>query len=491
MAQILVDGEKVGATTGEEMEVVNPATEETFDTVPKGGREDVDAAVSAAKRAFKEWSGKDPDERAQLMRTGIAAVKENDKEVAELLVREQGKPMMEAMGELHHFLHGMDFYADLTSKIRGAYTTLPSTLGTSYGMVIKRPVGVVAGLVPYNFPLTLMGTKVGPALAAGNTIIVKPAATTPLATLRIGELMNEAGLPPGVLNVITGPGRELGEALIGHPDVSRVALTGSTNTGRRVMEIAGPQFKRITLELGGSDPVIVCPDANVDNAVKGVNIGRFFNAGQACLAAKRVYVFEEVYDEFMESLVKRVSRYELGDGMTKAERPKVRMGPLNTGRQRDELAGQLEDAVDKGAGVAYEGETNGDKGFFFAPTVIENAPHDSRVVREETFGPLLPVFKVRNINEAIRMANDSNFGLGSSIWTYNVQYIHKASQEIESGMTWVNQIHYGYDELPFGGVKESGIGREHGPEALEHYLESKSVVVGDLDIAGDEGAGIQ
>ena len=491
MAQILVDGEKVGAKTGEEMEVVNPATEETFDTVPKGGREDVDAAVSAAKRAFKEWSGKDPDERAQLMRAGIAAVKENDKAVAELLVREQGKPMMEAMGELHHFLHGMDFYADLASKIRGAYTTLPSTLGTSYGMVIKRPVGVVAGIVPYNFPLTLMGTKVGPALAAGNTIIVKPAATTPLATLRIGELMNEAGLPPGVLNVITGPGRELGEELIGHPDVSRVALTGSTNTGRRVMEIAGPQFKRITLELGGSDPVIVCPDANVDNAVKGVNIGRFFNAGQACLAAKRVYVFEEVYDEFMESLVKRVSRYELGDGMTKAERPKVRMGPLNTARQRDELAGQLEEAVDKGAGVAYEGETNGDKGFFFAPTVIENAPHDSRVVREETFGPLLPVFKVRNINEAIRMANDSNFGLGSSIWTYNIQYIHKAAQEIESGMTWVNQIHYGYDELPFGGVKESGIGREHGPEALEHYLESKSVVVGDLDIAGDEGAGIQ
>jgi succinate-semialdehyde dehydrogenase / glutarate-semialdehyde dehydrogenase len=491
VAQILVDGEKVGAKTGEEMEVVNPVTEETFDTVPKGGREDVDAAVSAAKRASKEWSGKDPDERAQLMRTGIAAVKENDKEVAELLVREQGKPMMEAMGELHHFLHGMDFYADLASKIRGAYTTLPSTLGTSYGMVIKRPVGVVAGIVPYNFPLTLMGTKVGPALAAGNTIIVKPAATTPLATLRIGELMNEAGLPPGVLNVITGPGRELGEALIGHPDVSRVALTGSTNTGRRVMEIAGPQFKRITLELGGSDPVIVCPDANVDNAVKGVNIGRFFNAGQACLAAKRVYVFEEVYDEFMESLVKRVSRYELGDGMTKAERPKVRMGPLNTARQRDELAGQLEEAVDKGAGVAYEGETNGDKGFFFAPTVIENAPHDSRVVREETFGPLLPVFKVRNINEAIRMANDSNFGLGSSIWTYNIQYIHKAAQEIESGMTWVNQIHYGYDELPFGGVKESGIGREHGPEALEHYLESKSVVVGDLDIAGDEGAGIQ
>jgi succinate-semialdehyde dehydrogenase / glutarate-semialdehyde dehydrogenase len=491
MAQALIGGEKVSAKSGEEMPVVNPATEETFDTVPKAGRDDVDAAVAAAKGAFKEWAGKDPDDRAQLMRAGIEKIEEHGKEIAELLVREQGKPMMEAMGELHHFIHGMNFYADLASKIRGAYAPLPSTLGTSYGMVIKRPVGVVAAIVPYNFPLTLMGTKVGPALAGGNTIIVKPAATTPLATLRIGELMNEAGLPPGVLNVITGPGREVGEALIGHPDVRRVALTGSTSTGRRVMEIAGPQFKRITLELGGSDPVIVCPDANVDNAVRGVNIGRFFNAGQACLAAKRVYVFEEVYDEFMESLVKRVSRYELGDGLTKAEKPKIRMGPLNTARQRDEVASQLQDAVDKGASVAYEAEANGDKGFFSPPTVIENAPHESRVVREETFGPLLPVFKVSNINEAIRLANDSNYGLGSSIWTYNVQYIHKAAQEIEAGMTWVNQIHYGYDELPFGGVKESGIGREHGPEALDYYLESKSVVVGDLDIAGDEGAGIQ
>jgi succinate-semialdehyde dehydrogenase/glutarate-semialdehyde dehydrogenase len=309
--------------------------------------------------------------------------------------------------------------------------------------------------------------------------------------MRSVELMQEAGLPPGVLNVVTGPGSVVGEALVAHPDVRRVAFTGSTGVGRRIMEVAAPKFKRISAELGGSDPVIVCPDANVDNAVKGVNIGRFFNAGQACLAAKRVYVFEEVYDEFLESLVKRVSRYELGDGMEKAERPKIRMGPLNTAKQREDLEAQLEDATKGGAGVAYQGETNGDKGYFFPPTIVEDAPHDSRVVREETFGPLLPVFKVKNINEAIRLANDSSYGLGSSIWTYNVRHIHKAAQEIESGMTWVNQIHYGYDELPFGGVKDSGIGREHGPEALEYYLESKSVVVGDLDIAGDEGAGIQ
>src|SRR5919202_406125 len=437
MAQALIGGERVGAKSGEEMPVVNPATEEQFETVPKAGLEDVDAAVAAAKSALREWSGKDPDERAQLMRAGVEKVEESQKEIAQLLVQEQGKPMMEAMGELHHFLHGMNFYADLASKIRGAYAPLPSTFGTSYGMVIKRPIGVCAAIVPYNFPLTLMGTKVGPALAGGNTIVVKPANTTPLATLKIAELMQEADLPAGVLNVVTGPG------------------------------------------------------ANVDNAVRGVNIGRFFNAGQACLAAKRVYVFDEVYDEFMEGLVKRVSRYELGDGLEKAEKPKIRMGPLNAARHRDALEGQLKDAVSKGAKVTFQAERNGDKGYFFPPTIVEDAPHDSRVVREETFGPLLPVFRVKDINEAVRLANDSSYGLGSSIWTYNVKYIHKAAQEIEAGMTWVNQIHYGYDELPFGGVKESGVGREHGPEALDYYLESKSVVVGDLDIAGDEGAGIQ
>ena len=481
MTQALIGGEQVGARSGEETPVVNPATEEAFDAVPKGGPDDVDAAVAAAKEAFSEWSKKDPDDRAQLMRAGIAKVQENAKEIAQLLVREQGKPFSEAMGELHHFLHGMNYYADLASKIEGVYANLPSALGRAYGMVIKKPIGVCAAIVPYNFPLTLMGTKVGPALAAGNTIVVKPANTTPLATLRVAELMQEAELPPGVLNVVTGPGKEVGEALATHPDVRRVALTGSTQTGRRMMEIAAPKFKRVSAELGGSDPVIVFPDADVDAAVRGINIGRFFNAGQACLAAKRVYVFDEIYDEFMEGLTKRVSRYELGDGMEKAEKPKIRMGPLNAPRHRDVLADQLQDAVDRGAKIAVGGNGHDGKGYFFEPTVIEDAPHDSRVVREETFGPLLPVFKVNDVDEAIRLANDSAYGLGSSVYTHNVKWIHRAAQEIEAGMTWVNQLHFGYDELPFGGVKDSGIGREHGKEAIEHYLEQKSVVVGGLD----------
>ena len=481
MTQALIGGEQVGARSGEETPVVNPATEEAFDAVPKGGPEDVDAAVAAAKEAFSEWSKNDPDDRAQLMRAGIAKVQENAKEIAQLLVREQGKPFSEAMGELHHFLHGMNYYADLASKIEGVYANLPSALGRAYGMVIKKPIGVCAAIVPYNFPLTLMGTKVGPALAAGNTIVVKPANTTPLATLRVAELMQEAELPPGVLNVVTGPGKEVGEALATHPDVRRVALTGSTQTGRRMMELAAPKFKRVSAELGGSDPVIVFPDADVDAAVRGINIGRFFNAGQACLAAKRVYIFDEIYDEFLEGLTKRVSRYELGDGMEKAEKPKIRMGPLNAARHRDVLADQLQDAVDRGAQVAVGGNGHDGKGYFFEPTVIEDAPHDSRVVREETFGPLLPVFKVNDVDEAIRLANDSAYGLGSSVYTHNVKWIHRAAQEIEAGMTWVNQLHFGYDELPFGGVKDSGIGREHGKEAIEHYLEQKSVVVGGLD----------
>jgi succinate-semialdehyde dehydrogenase / glutarate-semialdehyde dehydrogenase len=481
MAQILINGEQTSAKSGEEMPIVNPATEEEFETVPKAGQEDVDAAVAAAKEAFKEWSKKDPDDRAAAMRAAIAKIEENGKEIAGLLTREQGKPFSESMGELHHFLHGMNYYADLSSKIEGVYANLPSALGKAYGMVIKKPIGVCAAIVPYNFPLTLMGTKVGPALAAGNTIVIKPADTTPLATLRVVELMQESGLPPGVVNVVTGPGKEVGEALATHPDVRRVAFTGSTQVGRRLMEIAAPKFKRISAELGGSDPVIVFPDADVDAAVRGINIGRFFNAGQACLAAKRVYVFGEVYDEFMEGLTKRVARYELGDGMEKAEKPKIRMGPLNAPRHRELIADQLQDAVDGGAKVAVGGGSGNGKGYFFEPTVVENAPHDGRVVREETFGPLLPVWKVDDVDEAIRLANDSPYGLGSSVFTHNVKWIHRASQEIEAGMTWVNQLHFGYDELPFGGVKDSGIGREHGQEAVEHYLEQKSVVVGGLE----------
>jgi succinate-semialdehyde dehydrogenase/glutarate-semialdehyde dehydrogenase len=483
MVKMLIGGEQTDATASAELEVLDPATEDVYETVPAGGAGAVDLAAQAADAAFPEWSRTDAEKRAEIIRDALDLVAERKDGIVETLTHEQGKPTIEAAGELQHFIHGMHYYADLATKVRGAYQELPSTLGRSYGMVVRRPVGPVAAIVPYNYPLTLMGTKIGPALAAGNTVVVKPASSTPLATLQVAEIFHEAGLPAGVLNVVTGRGSEIGDALVSHPLIRRVAFTGETSTGRHIAEIAAPAFKRITLELGGSDPMIVCPDANLQAAVKGAVIARFWNAGQSCLAAKRLYVFDEIYDELVAALKSELERYECGEGWTRPEKPKLRMGPVHTKRGRDELAEQLEDAVSRGAEVLHGGgpPSDRDSGFYFEPTLVENAPHDSRLVTEEVFGPILPVFRVQDIDEAIRLANDTRYGLGSSIWTYDVRYIDKAAREIEAGMTWVNQIHYGYDELPFGGLKESGLGKEHGMEAmLDYYLETKSVVVGGL-----------
>ena len=482
MVKMLIGGEQTDATAQDELAVIDPATEDVYETVPAGGTDAVELAVQAAHGAFADWSTTDAEKRAEVIRKALDLIAEHKDEIVDTLTHEQGKPMMEAAGELQHFIHGMHYYADLATKVRGAYQDLPSTLGPSYGMVIKRPVGPVAAIVPYNYPLTLMGTKIGPALAAGNTVVVKPASSTPLATLKVAELFHEAGLPAGVLNVVTGRGSEIGDALVTHPLIRRVAFTGETGTGRHVATLAAPEFKRISLELGGSDPMIVCPDVDVQATIKSAVIARFWNAGQSCLAAKRLYVFDEIYDELVGGLAKELERYECGTGWTKPEKPKLRMGPVHTKRGQEELAEQLEDAVSRGATVLVGGgpPSHTEKGYFFQPTLVENAPHDSRLVQDEVFGPILPIFRVKDIDEAIALANDTRYGLGSSIWTYDARSIDRAAQEIEAGMTWVNQIHYGYDELPFGGLKESGLGKEHGLEAMDYYFETKSVVVGGL-----------
>ncbi len=478
---MLIGGEWRQAAAHEELEVVNPATEETVATVPAGKPEDVELAVATAKRAFAEWSKTDVEKRAAILTKAADLIQANAKELAATLTAEQGKPIAEAMGEVTHLAHGVHYYAEAATKVRGAYQELPATLGPAYGMVIRRPMGVCAAITPYNFPLTLLGTKVAPALASGNTVVAKPAATTPLATLQAARLFSEAGVPDGVLNVVTGRGDTIGDALITHPDVRRVAFTGSTGVGRHVAQLAAPDLKRLTLELGGSDPVIICSDADVDAAVKAVIIGRYWNAGQACLGCKRVFVHDSVYDGFVSQLVERVGRYEPGDGTVKAEKPKLRMGPIHTRAGRDELLAQIEDGVANGGELLIGGGiTDHPKGFFLEPAVIGEPSHDSRLMREEVFGPVLPVERFTDFDDAIARANDSPYGLGSSIWTHDARLIHRAAQEIESGMTWVNQIHYGYDELPFGGVKASGYGKEHGIEALDSYVEIKSVVVGGL-----------
>jgi acyl-CoA reductase-like NAD-dependent aldehyde dehydrogenase len=481
MPEMLIGGEWRQAAAHEELEVLNPATEEVVDTVPAGSTEDVELAVATAKRAFADWSRTDVEQRAAILFRAAALIEEHAADLAATLTAEQGKPLAEARGEVTHLAHGVHFYAEAATKVRGGYQELPSTFGPAYGLVIRRPMGVCAAITPFNFPLTLLGTKVAPALVSGNTVVAKPAATTPLATLEVARLFAEAGVPDGALNVVTGRGSEIGDALIAHPDVRRVAFTGSTAVGRHVVAVAGPDLKRVTLELGGSDPVIVCADADVDAAVKAVIIGRYWNAGQACLGCKRVFVHDSVYDAFVEQLVDRVARYEPGDGTIKAEKPKLRMGPIHTRAGRDELLEQIDDSTRSGGELLIGGGTAGhDRGFFLEPAVIASPGEHSRVMREEVFGPVLPVVRFGDFDEAIRRANDTPYGLGSSIWTHDARLIHRAAQEIESGMTWVNQIHYGYDELPFGGVKASGFGKEHGIEALDSYVEIKSVVVGGL-----------
>jgi succinate-semialdehyde dehydrogenase/glutarate-semialdehyde dehydrogenase len=476
MPEMLIGGEWRAGSAHQEIDVVNPATEETVASVPAGSADDVALAVATAARAFEAWSRTDAEQRAAILAKAAGLIADNAQALARTLTAEQGKPIAEAIGEVNHLAHGVRFYAEAATKVRGAYQELPSALGSSYGMVIRRPIGVCAAITPYNFPLTLLGTKVAPALASGNTVVAKPAATTPLATLEVARLFAEAGVPDGVLNVVTGRGAEIGDALVSHPDVRRVAFTGSTGVGRRVLATAG--LKRVTLELGGSDPVIVCEDADVGAAVKAVIIGRYWNAGQACLGCKRVFVHDAVHDDFVDQLVERVRRYEPGDGTVKAEKPRLRMGPIHTRAGRDELLAQIEAS---GGELLTGGGTGGhDKGHFLEPAVIAEPAAGSRLLTEEVFGPVLPVLRFSDFDDAIRRANDTPYGLGSSIWTHDARLIHRAAQEIESGMTWVNQIHYGYDELPFGGVKDSGFGKEHGIEALDTYVELKSVVVGGL-----------
>src|SRR4029453_4061990 len=319
MPEMLIGGEWRQATASEVIEVVNPATEETVDEVPAASVADIELAVENAKRAFPGWSTTDVEKRAAILATAAQLIEENAKELAAKLTAEQGKPLTEAIGEVNHLVHGIHFYAEAATKVRGAYQELPSAFGPAYGLVIRRPVGVCAAITPYNFPLTLLGTKVAPALAAGNTVVAKPAATTPLATLEVARLFAEAGAPDGVLNVVTGRGAEIGDALVSHPDVRRGASTAPPPVARHIAALAGPDLKRLSLELGGSDPVIVCPDADVGAAIKAVIIGPYWTAGQECPGCKRVFFPDSVHDDFVSQLVERVGRYEPGDGTVKAE----------------------------------------------------------------------------------------------------------------------------------------------------------------------------
>jgi len=475
MPEMFIGGAFVPFPQAERFRVINPATGEVVDTVPRGGADTVDQAAQVAHKAFAGWRDTSAARRGEVVHAAAVRVLSQVEDLALLLTSEQGKPLREARLEIQRFVHTLEHYAGLAKNLRGGY--VPALDEGAYGMILKQPMGVVGAIVPWNFPTTLLGNKLGPALVAGNTVVAKPAETTPLTTLRIASLMHEAGVPAGVFNVVTGPGSILGTALVGHPLVRKVGFTGSTPVGKRIMAMAADDLKRVTLELGGSDPMIVCDDADVDGAASAASVGRFFNCGQACLAIKRLYVFDRVADAFVSKLQGKVERLKVGPG-TQAG---VTLGPMHTAGERETIEAQVAHAVSSGAKVLMGARRPAggllERGHFYEPTLLLEPDHASRVATEEVFGPVLPIWRVRDLEEAIRLANSSIFGLGSSIWTRDLDRASYAAERLEAGYTWINSPQKIYDELPFGGVKQSGVGKEHGIEALDYYMETKSVVV--------------
>ena len=475
MVKLIIAGEQRSASDGGTAEIRNPATGELVDRVAAATQQDVDNAIDAAESAFKKWATVPPPQRAEFLYKASRLLNEREKDLARLLTQEQGKPLREAILEIRRFAHTLEHYAGLAKTIRGGY--VPALDDRRYGMIIKKPIGVCGSIVPWNFPVSLLGNKIGPALVTGNTVVVKPAGTTPLTDVQAVQILNEAGLPPGVLNIVPGPAGIVGETLLKDARVRKIGFTGATSTGKHVMEVAAQNVKRVTLELGGSDPMIVCDDADLDEAVSAASVGRFFNCGQACLAVKRLYLFEKIYDQFVSKLIGKVEKLRVGNGMEQG----VIVGPLHTAAQREEVEAQVTDAVKRGARVLAGGKRPaGDgfaKGHFYLPTLLADVDETSRAIQEEVFGPALPIIRVRDLDEAIEKSNNSIYGLGSSIWTRDLDKATQAAERLEAGYTWVNSPQIIFDELPFGGVKQSGLGKEHGEEALDYYMETKSVVV--------------
>jgi acyl-CoA reductase-like NAD-dependent aldehyde dehydrogenase len=460
---------------GEPLAVTNPALGQAFAEVPAGNPADVDEAVSAGRDAFAAWSALAVSKRGEILGRAARHVEAHLEELTALLTREQGKTLRDSRIELTKAIDTLMHYVGLSKALRGAHT--PNLDPGVDGIVLRRPLGVVAAIVPWNFPTTLLCNKLAPAVVAGNTVVAKPAGTTPLTTLRLAELLAQGGLPPGVFNVVTGSGSLTGTALVTHPAVRKVAFTGSTAVGEQIMALAARGTKRVTLELGGSDPMIICDDADLDGAASAASMGRFYNCGQACLAIKRVYVFESVAEQVIEQITAKARRLRVGPG----DRAGTQMGPLHTAGQRDEVAGQVQRTLASGGTLVTGGSPPEDPelsdGFFYLPTIVVDPPHDAPMATEEVFGPALPIWRVGGLDEAISRANASPYGLGSSVWTRDLDRARRAAMEIEAGYTWINSRTKVYDELPFGGWKASGYGKEHGEEAFDFYTESKSVVV--------------
>ncbi len=473
---MLIDGEWADAASGETYEVRDPASGKLLDTVPLGNAEDVKRAADSASEAFKKWSTMAARDRGKLLFRAAQRVRERQADLATTLTMEQGKPFKEARDEVQGFANILEYYAGISASLEGS---LISLAGGKPGMVSRRPIGVCGAIIPWNVPAIIMGWKVGPALVTGNTLVLKPATTTPLTNLSLASIMSEAGLPGGVLNVVTGHGGSVGEEVVRNPAIKKLSFTGSIDVGKHVLKAASGSMKRVTLELGGSDPMIVCEDADLEKSVDGALHGRFYNCGQTCTAVKRLILMEPIAGEFIRRLKARVERLKVGNGMDAG----TDMGPLNSLEQQKKIVRMVDAVREKGEGKIIAGGNvpEGEQyasGFFYSPTLVVDVAGDSALLREEVFGPVLPVIVARDLDEAIERANDSKFGLGSSIWTRDMEKARHACETLQSGITWVNQHTRLPPEMPFGGVKESGIGRENGLDAIDAYYELKSIILG-------------
>jgi acyl-CoA reductase-like NAD-dependent aldehyde dehydrogenase len=465
--EVLIGGEHVEGA-GAPVEVLNPATEETIAAVRSATSGQVDDAVASAKAAFTDWKRTPAPDRAAILHSISSWIADNTDSLAVTLTREGGKPLVENKDEMGWTAGCFDFYAEIARVERGRI--VPSGEIGQLNLVVKEPFGVVAAIVPWNYPLLLLAWKLAPALAAGNTVVVKPSPYTPMSTLELCKGLAEA-LPPGVCNVVTGEA-DVGAALVSARDVAMVAFTGSVETGRSIASSASDSLKKVHLELGGKDAFIVCEDVDLEVAARGAVWAAYLNAGQVCTSAERFYILPQVYDDFVEAFVTETKRIVVGDPMAED----TDMGPLVRAAQREVVEAQLADAQTSGARLAYGGDRGGfDRGFFLTPAVVLDVDDSMDLMRKETFGPVAPIARVSSLDEAIRRANDSEYGLGANVYTRRLEYMLQAMEELEAGTVWFNDPLTDNDAAPFGGYKASGGGRELGLEGLEDFRQAKHI----------------
>ena len=473
--QLFINNDWRDAAGGKVLEVVNPATEDVIAEVASAEQSDVDAAVAAARAALDgPWGRMSARERGKLVWKIGETLLERADEIARLETLHNGKPIFESRQiEVPASAECFQYYAGWADKIHGE--TVP-VKGNYLTYTLREPVGVIAAIVPWNFPLLLTSWKVAPALACGNTVIIKPASQTPLTAIALAEVAKDVGLPPGVLNVITGPGSKVGQMLVDHPGIDKIAFTGDTSTGKQIMRGSSESLKRITLELGGKSPNIVFPDADLDAAIRGATTGIFYGKGEVCAAGSRLLMDKSIKNEFIHKVAARAKKMAPGDPMD----PKTRLGAISSKKQLETDLRYIETAKKEGATLVAGGgraDIGTGKGYFLQPTVFDGVTPSMTIAREEIFGPVLAAIEFADVDEAIARANDSTYGLAAAVWTKDIKKAHYVARKLQAGTVWINTYNIYDTAAPFGGYKQSGFGREMSVHALEHYTQVKSVWV--------------